>query len=118
MNRNWLLLGGLALVLVLGVYLVDHGRAPSSLGAAYTVRDAGAFWRLIGHPRGVRPAPWQPGPPSASLARPGAFWQAMLHCSARAGRWGTRLGPSAVVFRELKPGDGDNISQHGEGHGE
>jgi hypothetical protein len=48
MNRNWLLLGGLALVLVLGVYLVDHGRAPSSLGAAYTVRDAGAFWRLLG----------------------------------------------------------------------
>jgi EmrB/QacA subfamily drug resistance transporter len=25
---------------------------------------------------------------------------------------------SAVVFRELKPGDGDNISQHGEAHGE
>jgi EmrB/QacA subfamily drug resistance transporter len=25
---------------------------------------------------------------------------------------------SAAVFRELKPGDGDNVSQHGEGHGE
>src|ERR1017187_3431751 len=25
---------------------------------------------------------------------------------------------SAIVFRELKPGDGDNVSQHGEGHGE
>ncbi|MEO8053661.1 MAG: DHA2 family efflux MFS transporter permease subunit [Acidobacteriota bacterium] len=25
---------------------------------------------------------------------------------------------SAVVFRELKPEDGDNVSQHGEGHGE
>jgi EmrB/QacA subfamily drug resistance transporter len=24
---------------------------------------------------------------------------------------------SAIVFRELKPGDGDNVSQHGEGHG-
>src|ERR1017187_9525874 len=41
MNRKWLLLGGLALVLVLGVYLVDHARASSSLRAAYTVRDAG-----------------------------------------------------------------------------
>jgi hypothetical protein len=40
MNRKWLLLGGLALVLVLGVYLVDRGRASSSLRAAYTVREA------------------------------------------------------------------------------
>jgi hypothetical protein len=41
MNRKRLLLGGLALVLVLGVYLVDHVRAARTLGAAYTVRDAG-----------------------------------------------------------------------------
>ena len=25
---------------------------------------------------------------------------------------------SAIVFRELKPGDGDNVSQHGAGAGE
>src|ERR1700687_2384371 len=40
-DSKWLLLGGLALVLSLGVSLVDRGRASSSLKAAYTVRDAG-----------------------------------------------------------------------------
>jgi hypothetical protein len=30
---------------------------------------------------------------------------------------GTMTVLSAIVFRELKPGDGDNVSQHGEGPG-
>lgn len=41
MNRKWLVLGGLALMLVLGGYLIDRGRASSSLGAAYMIRAAG-----------------------------------------------------------------------------
>ena len=40
MSRKWLLLGAAVLLLII-VYMVDHGRAASGLAAAYTVRDAG-----------------------------------------------------------------------------
>jgi hypothetical protein len=40
MNRKWFLLLGLALILLLAIYLNDHGRTVNSLEAAYRARDA------------------------------------------------------------------------------
>jgi hypothetical protein len=95
MNRKWLLLGGPALVLVLGVYLVDRGRASSSLGAAYTVRDAGehCFSELASGFNGSGPS----GVSAATENGEFAIWAGMSKSAAEATRTPIFFGKDRVL---------------------
>jgi hypothetical protein len=96
MNRKWLLLGGLALVLVLGVYLVDRGRASSSLRAAYTVRDAGEhlFSELA---PGFSSVPGISGVSAATESAEFATWAGMSRSAAEATRPPIFFGKDRVL---------------------
>ena len=95
MNRKWLLLGGLALVLVLGVYLVDRGRASSTLGEAYTVRDAGerCFSELASGFDGSGPS----GVSAAMENGEFALWAGMSKSAAEAARTPIFFGKDRVL---------------------
>src|ERR1039457_4945934 len=96
-----------ALVLVLGIYLVDRGRASSTLGEAYTVRDAGerCFSELASGFDGS-------GPSRVSAATENgefALWAGMSKSASEAARTPLFFGQDRVLALSLAAKQYDDL---------